>query len=485
MCEVFNLTSARMDRPARAVPARASSSATTRSPTTTFYGPAAPRDAHRRRRHRGGRRALRRPRPHRRRARPDVVVDLALRARRRRALTVLGMNAAELARNPMATASGRPRPQRRPARCRSTTTTFDAVTCCVSVDYLTRPVEVFADVARVLRAGGLLRVHVLQPVLPDQGDQGLAGQRRHGAAGNRAGVLRASGAFGEPTLAHCNPGAPGDPLYAAWAAAVSATRALEAEVVDCRACPRLVAWREQVARSTSGRPSVTRRTGDGRCRASVIRRRRSSCSGWHRRPTAPTAPAGSSPATAAATSCSPRCTASASPTSRCSVHAGDGLALHGAWVTAAVKCAPPANAPTPAERDACAPFLRRELAALDPIVVVCLGAFGYEAACRLLRRAAAAALRTRRRARHRRRAGARVLVPPEPAEHVHRPPHPGHARRRLHPGHCAGSGVGVDGRVRSGDRRGPLWVRSLTTVVSERAQVTERAADRDDHSANS
>ncbi len=66
----------------------------------------------------------------------------------------------------------------------------------------------------------------------------------------------------------------------------------------------------------------------------------------------------------------------------CSVHAGDGLALHGAWITAAVKCAPPANAPTPAERDACAPFLRRELAALAPAVVVCLGAFGYEAACR-------------------------------------------------------------------------------------------------------
>ena len=51
-------------------------------------------------------------------------------------------------------------------------------------------------------------------------------------------------------------------------------------------------------------------------------------------------------------------------------------------MTATVKCAPPANAPTPAERDACAPFLRRELDALDPAVVVCLGAFGYEAACR-------------------------------------------------------------------------------------------------------
>ncbi len=65
-----------------------------------------------------------------------------------------------------------------------------------------------------------------------------------------------------------------------------------------------------------------------------------------------------------------------------SVRADDGLALTGVWVTAAVKCAPPANAPTPAERDACAPFLRRELDALRPVVVVCLGAFGYEAACR-------------------------------------------------------------------------------------------------------
>ena len=66
-----------------------------------------------------------------------------------------------------------------------------------------------------------------------------------------------------------------------------------------------------------------------------------------------------------------------------SVSADDGLALTDAWVTAAVKCAPPANQPLPAERDACAPFLTRELAALATTrVVVCLGAFGYDAACR-------------------------------------------------------------------------------------------------------
>ena len=66
-----------------------------------------------------------------------------------------------------------------------------------------------------------------------------------------------------------------------------------------------------------------------------------------------------------------------------SVSADDGLALTDAWVTAAVKCAPPANKPTTAERDACAPFLQREMALLRRArVVVCLGGFGYDAAVR-------------------------------------------------------------------------------------------------------
>ena len=65
-----------------------------------------------------------------------------------------------------------------------------------------------------------------------------------------------------------------------------------------------------------------------------------------------------------------------------SVSATDGLRLTDAWVTAPVKCAPPDNAPTPAERDTCAPFLAAELEVLRPRVVVCLGAFGYAAACR-------------------------------------------------------------------------------------------------------
>jgi uracil-DNA glycosylase len=63
-----------------------------------------------------------------------------------------------------------------------------------------------------------------------------------------------------------------------------------------------------------------------------------------------------------------------------SVSAADGLHLQGAWVTAAVRCAPPGNKPAPAERDACRPYLARELALLDrAVVVVALGAFACDA----------------------------------------------------------------------------------------------------------
>jgi uracil-DNA glycosylase family 4 len=65
-----------------------------------------------------------------------------------------------------------------------------------------------------------------------------------------------------------------------------------------------------------------------------------------------------------------------------STHATDGLRLKGAWVSAAVRCAPPANKPTPAEREQCRPFLRREFSLLTDLrVVVCLGAFAHEVAC--------------------------------------------------------------------------------------------------------
>jgi uracil-DNA glycosylase family 4 len=68
-----------------------------------------------------------------------------------------------------------------------------------------------------------------------------------------------------------------------------------------------------------------------------------------------------------------------------SIHADDGLQLRDAWITAAVRCAPPANKPLPEERDNCLPWTHAELALLPNItVVVCLGAFGWDAALRLL-----------------------------------------------------------------------------------------------------
>jgi uracil-DNA glycosylase family 4 len=70
------------------------------------------------------------------------------------------------------------------------------------------------------------------------------------------------------------------------------------------------------------------------------------------------------------------------PTSR---HRDDGLELKGVFVAAAVRCAPPANRPLPVERDNCLPYAARELELIRPSVIVCLGAFAWDAACRLLR----------------------------------------------------------------------------------------------------
>ena len=67
-----------------------------------------------------------------------------------------------------------------------------------------------------------------------------------------------------------------------------------------------------------------------------------------------------------------------------SLHAGDGLELHNAWIAAAVRCAPPANKPLPQERDNCLPYAAEELRLIEPAVIVCLGKFAWDAACVLL-----------------------------------------------------------------------------------------------------
>ena len=67
-----------------------------------------------------------------------------------------------------------------------------------------------------------------------------------------------------------------------------------------------------------------------------------------------------------------------------SVSRDDGLRLDGAYVVAAVRCAPPANKPTPEERENCSDWLEREVGLLPDLhVVVCLGAFAWESALRL------------------------------------------------------------------------------------------------------
>lgn len=64
---------------------------------------------------------------------------------------------------------------------------------------------------------------------------------------------------------------------------------------------------------------------------------------------------------------------------------GDGLKLRGCYVAAAVRCAPPANRPTPTERDNCLPYLLRELELLECVsAIVCLGAFAWDAVLRAL-----------------------------------------------------------------------------------------------------
>ena len=129
-----------------------------------------------------------------------------------------------------------------------------------------------------------------------------------------------------------------------------------------------------------------------------------------------------------------------------SVSRDDGLALDGCYITAAVRCAPPANRPLPAERDNCMPYLIRELSLLTAAcVIVCLGGFAWEVAFRALGELEIAVPRPRPRFGHGAEArvdgltGARLLSP-EPAEHIHRTADRGDDRRRVHA--CAGAGIG-------------------------------------------
>jgi uracil-DNA glycosylase len=158
---------------------------------------------------------------------------------------------------------------------------------------------------------------------------------------------------------------------------------LEQRVVNCRLCPRLVEWREQVAREKRaafadddywGRPVPG--FGDPKARVFVLG-------------LAPAAHGGNRTGRVFTGDrsgdwlfASLHRTGFANQPE--SIRADDGLRLDDMWIAAAVRCAPPANKPLPSERDNCLPYAGEELELLTDVrVIVALGAFAWDAALRL------------------------------------------------------------------------------------------------------
>src|SRR4051795_10273826 len=159
---------------------------------------------------------------------------------------------------------------------------------------------------------------------------------------------------------------------------------LDALITGCRACPRLVAWREEVAAVKRlsfrdepywGRPI----TGFGPADAAIaVVGLAPAAHGGNRTGRVFTGDRSGDWLFAALW----RAGLAAQPTS---VTAGDGQELIDTRMMATVRCAPPLNAPTPAERDTCRPWLARELELLAPRVIVVLGGFGWQALLPVLR----------------------------------------------------------------------------------------------------
>jgi len=162
---------------------------------------------------------------------------------------------------------------------------------------------------------------------------------------------------------------------------------LVGDIVTCRACPRLVAWREQVAHDKLarhrddvywGRPVPG--FGDPDARVLLVGLA-PAAHGGNRTGRVFT---GDGPGVSGELLFPALHATGFSPRAR-SVSAGDGLRLQDAYIAAVNRCAPPGNAPTPVERDRCLPFLVRELALLARLrVIVCLGAWAWDGALRAL-----------------------------------------------------------------------------------------------------
>ena len=134
-----------------------------------------------------------------------------------RHLTVLGMNAAELVRNPQASETVVHDLNADP-RLPLDDASFDAAVCCVSVDYLVRPIEVFTDVARVVRPGGPFVCTFSNRCFPTKAIRGwlYSSDAQHGDI--VAEYFRQAGAWHEPVIERLTPaGHFGDPLWAVWA----------------------------------------------------------------------------------------------------------------------------------------------------------------------------------------------------------------------------------------------------------------------------
>ena len=139
-------------------------------------------------------------------------------------LTVLGMNRDELAANPQAAAWVVHDLNASPV-LPFDTDAFDHAVCCVSVDYLTRPVDVFAEVAHVVHAGGVLVCTFSNRLFPTKAIRGWLGSDSTTHMRIVAEYFADAGAFEPAIRRDCTPIQHiGDPLYAVWAAVRSATR---------------------------------------------------------------------------------------------------------------------------------------------------------------------------------------------------------------------------------------------------------------------
>ena len=165
---------------------------------------------------------------------------------------------------------------------------------------------------------------------------------------------------------------------------MSALDEVATEIVDCRSCPRLVEWRERVAREKTarfadqtywGRPVPGFGDPDGRI---LVLGLAPAAHGGNRTGRIFT---GDRSGDFLFASMHRLGLANRSE----SIANEDGLRLNGAYVAAVVRCAPPGNKPAPVERDTCLPYLVRELAALHRLrAIVALGAFAWDGALRAL-----------------------------------------------------------------------------------------------------